>query len=102
MPLSCGKFLDRVGGGEALLGPAGAWQPMVCGTKVKGNSSLLACGSLSNITVLAGGSILQLPTWLRLALALGCLEQTSPCPTRGKSVLWSPKFPIYAPFLAYA
>lgn len=39
-----GKFLDRVGGGEALLGPAGAWQPMVCGTKVKGDSSLLAYG----------------------------------------------------------
>lgn len=41
---ACGKFLDRVGGGEALLGPAGAWQPMVCGTKVKGDNSLLAYG----------------------------------------------------------
>lgn len=44
MPLGDGKFLDRAGGDEeAPLGPAGARQPMVCGTKVKGNSSLLSC-----------------------------------------------------------
>lgn len=96
VPLGCGKFLDRVGGGEALLGPAGLWN--------EGEGKQLPAGiwpgSATSLSLLDREHTLEPPNWLHHALALGWLEQTSPCFTGGKGELWSPKFPIYTPFLA--
>lgn len=102
MPLGWGRFLDRVGGDQALLGSAGAWQPMVCGNKGEGKQlpAAMCPGSATSLSLLDKEHTFQPITWLHLALALGFLVQTSPCPTGGKGVLWSPRFPINTPFLA--
>lgn len=96
----CAQRLSRlrVGGGEAVFDPAGAWQPH--GVWNKGGGKQLACVQAQQH---------HCPCWIEktpcnlhphcaLPLLWDAWSKPVPVPLGVKGVLWSPKFPIYTHF----